>query len=176
MCSVLCCVFWAAASSPEAHLRARAAELGPQAAAVGWRNWDQDGKKPASSAFSIGPVFHPASRSRARHGENQSTNSLPPPRCLPRISNLPTIASSVRLVGIDPRVSVAARTTPTSRPRLRHLAQPILLLLPHPNRLLLLLGSDQDRHQQQHIVVLLSRPCPASIASEPLSPSANPQS
>lgn len=81
---------WAAASSPEAHsrARARAAELGPQAAAVGWAGeiGIKTAKKPASSAFSIGPVFHPASRSRARHGENQSTNSLPPPppRCLPR--------------------------------------------------------------------------------------------
>lgn len=64
-------------------------------------------KKPASSAFSIGPVFHPASRSRARHGENQSTKPLPPPppRCLPRTLNLPTIASSARNRSSSPRRS-----------------------------------------------------------------------
>lgn len=174
---------WAAASIPEAHsrararARARAAELGPQAAAVGWAGeiGIKTAKKPASSAFSIGPVFHPASRSRARHGENQSTNSLPPPpQCLPRTLNLPTIASSARHRSSSP---VAARTATTSRPQLRHLAQPIhpppsssspnrLLLSPPPR-------SRSRQHPQQQSI---SRPCPASIASEPSSPSANPQS
>lgn len=175
---------WAAASSPEAHsraraqARARAAELGPQAAAVGWAGeiGIKTAKKPASSAFSIGPVFHPASRSRARHGENQSTNSLPPPHGASREPlNLPTIASSARHRSSSPRRSpnrdnfstAAEAFGPTHPPPPSSSSSPIRLLR------VLLLGLDQDNTPNNN-TLCLSRPCPASIASEPSSPSANP--
>jgi hypothetical protein len=82
---VLCCAVLSGRRLPAPKLIRESAggRVGSSGSGVGWRNWDQDGKKPASSAFSIGPVFHPASRSRARHGENQSTNSLPPPTVPP---------------------------------------------------------------------------------------------
>lgn len=163
---------WAAASSPKAHsrararARARAAGLGPQAAAVGWAGeiGIKTAKKPASSAFSIGPVFHPASRSRARHGENQSTNSLPPPPhgASHEPLNLPTIASSARHRSSSPRRSpnrdnfstAAEAFGPTHPPP----SSSFLLLVPYPPPSPPPRSRSRQHPQQQHIVSVSPMP------------------
>lgn len=154
---------WAAASSPEAHsrarARARAAELGPQAAAVGWagwRNWDQDGKKASQFRLLHRPRFPPSLslQGQARRESKHQTPSSSPPRCLPRTLNLPTIASSARHRSSSPRrspnrdnFSAAAEAFGPTHPPPPSSASPNRLLLSPPPR-----SRSRQHPQQQHIV------------------------
>lgn len=102
------------------------------------------------------------------------TPFLPPHGAFREPLNLPTIASSARYRSSSPRrspnrdnFSTAAEAFGPTHPPPSSSSSPIRLLR------VLLLGLDQDNTPNNN-TLCLSRPCPASIASEPSSPSANP--